>query len=153
MNDASRVCRLERFGHALSNRQRPGQGQRTVGNEFGQCGTFDELDHQGLDGTRLLDPVNGGDIGMVERGKHPRLTLETKEAIGIAGEEVRQNLEGNVTAQSRIAGAIDLAHAPRTYQGDDLVLPESLSSRKSHKRTRRQLRGHCAPDLCADRPH
>jgi hypothetical protein len=45
---------------------------------------------------------------MVQRGEHLRLTLEAREAIGIRREELRQNLERDITPQLGISRAIDL---------------------------------------------
>ncbi len=58
---------------------------------------------------------------MVERGEHPRFALEAGEAVGIRGEDARQNLERDVAPELRVARAIHLAHAAGAEQRLDLV--------------------------------
>jgi len=51
---------------------------------------------------------------MVQRRKHPRFALETREAIGVGGERLRQDLDRDLATELRIVCAIDLAHAAGT---------------------------------------
>ena len=48
---------------------------------------------------------------MIERGGGARLLLETPQAVRVGGKRCRQNLDGDVAVQARVARAIDLAHA------------------------------------------
>ena len=50
-----------------------------------------------------------------------RLALEARESIGIGRECPRQDLDGDVAAESRVARPIDFAHPAGTKRGDDLV--------------------------------
>ena len=47
---------------------------------------------------------------MIERGEQPRLTLEAREAVGVAREDPRQDLDRDVASQLRIVCAVHLAH-------------------------------------------
>ena len=47
---------------------------------------------------------------MIERGEHLRLALEAREAIGIGGERLGQDLDRDVAPELRVARAVDLAH-------------------------------------------
>ena len=58
---------------------------------------------------------------MRERGDGLRLALEARAAIRIVGERRRQDLDGDVAVEPRIAGAIDLAHAARADGAEHLV--------------------------------
>ena len=58
---------------------------------------------------------------MVERREHPRFALEARQAVGIRGEDARQNFERDVAPELRVARAIHLAHAARAEQCVDLV--------------------------------
>ena len=42
-----------------------------------------QLQHERGRGALLLDPVDAGDVRMVERGQHPRFALEPREAVGV----------------------------------------------------------------------
>ena len=60
-------------------------------------------------------------VRMVERRERLRLTLEPREPFGIAGEDVRENLDRDVAIESSVAGSVDLAHPARAQRRDDLV--------------------------------
>ena len=58
---------------------------------------------------------------MVERRQHLRFALEPGQALRVVGEEVRENLDGDVAVQLGVACPIDLAHAvePRRGRGNE----------------------------------
>ena len=51
---------------------------------------------------------------MVECGEHLRFAFEASQAIAVVGQMLRQDLDGDVALQLRVARAIDLAHATPT---------------------------------------
>jgi hypothetical protein len=61
---------------------------------------------------------------MIQRGYCARFLLE---AIAVGG--VGENLERDVAAEARIAGAVDFAHSTRPERGDDFVGAESCAGR------------------------
>jgi hypothetical protein len=50
------------------------------------------------------------DVGVIQRSQELCLTLEACEAIGIAGEQVWEDLYRDVAVQFFVAGAIHLSH-------------------------------------------
>ncbi len=58
----------------------------------------------------MFEPEYLCDVRMIERGERLRFALEARETLGVIGERRRQNLQGHVAAELRVAGAIDLAH-------------------------------------------
>jgi hypothetical protein len=56
---------------------------------------------------------------MVQGCEHFRFTLESTRAVGVADGRVWEDLERDVAIESRIAGAIHLAHA--ADQADDFI--------------------------------
>ena len=77
------------------------------------------------DAAGLFEAVDGGDVRMVQRRERLRFALEPREAIGIAGERVRQDLDRDVAIQLRVARAVDLAHAAFADRRDDFVDAEA----------------------------
>jgi hypothetical protein len=63
----------------------------------------------------------------VTRLRTLRFALEAGEALGIEGEKVRQDLEGDLTIQRAVVRAVDLAHATPTERGENPIMPD-LSS-------------------------
>jgi hypothetical protein len=61
-----------------------------------------------------------------------RFPLKPRQAIRIGGEQLGQNLQGDVAIQLRIARAIDLAHPAGTQRSLDFVRTEASSGGQSH---------------------
>ena len=67
---------------------------------------------------------------MVEGAGRARLLLEAPQAVRHRCEKRgRQDLDRDLAAQARVAGAVDLAHAARAEGGEDLVGPEAGAGR------------------------
>ena len=69
----------------------------------------DELQHEGPHAGDVLEAVNGGDVGVIERREEVRLAREPRQAIGIARERVREDLQRDVAMQPRVVRPIDFA--------------------------------------------
>ena len=85
-----------------------------------------QLDHEGP----FFEPVDRGDVRMVERGQRLGFALEAQQAIGIARERLRQSLQCDVTIELRIAGAIALAHPTFVKERSDCIDAEAAAGRK-----------------------
>ena len=78
--------------------------------------------------------MDGDDVRVVERGDGLRFALEAGAALGVAGGAGGQHLDGDVAAQARVAGAVDLAHPAGADGGEDLVGAEAGARLESHRR-------------------
>jgi len=58
------------------------------------------------------DVMNGQDVRMIERSNRPRLVLETTQTVRITCKLGRKHLDRHITSEPRVAGAVDLTHAP-----------------------------------------
>lgn len=65
---------------------------------------------------------------MVQRRERLGFTLEAREAIGVAGERVGQDLERDIAIQLRIARAKHLAHAAFAELVEDAIGPERVTN-------------------------
>ena len=72
----------------------------------------------------LLEPVERGDVRVIQLSQEPGLPLEAVQALAVLGEGFREHLDGHVPAQLGVAGSVDLPHPTRTDGLDDLVLAE-----------------------------
>ena len=81
----------------------------------------------------FFEAVDRGDIRMVERREHLRLAFEAREPVGIAREELGQDLQRDVTIELRVTRTIDLAHAACAECRDDLVGAEARASGQRHE--------------------
>ena len=118
MDDALVVRRFDGVGDLTCNPQRFVDRQctaRLIGqtalDDVGERVTIDELENEVLNAVGFFETVDGADVGMIHRGEHPRLALEPRETIRGAREGARQDFDGDIPAQLRVARAIHFAHA------------------------------------------
>ncbi len=133
MHDAGAMRRLQGRGDLARHRQRFVDRQRARGEPFGERLSFDQLQDQELRAVLILEPVDRGDVWVVERREHPRLALEPRQPVAVLEEEVRQGLDRDVPVQVSVPRAIDLAHAAPAERGDDLVRADAGSGREGHR--------------------
>src|SRR5262249_33540718 len=67
----------------------------------------------------LLKPIDGCNIGMVERGQYFGLSLKTSQALRVVGNPVRQNLDRDVAFETGVGSAVDDTHAAFADARDD----------------------------------
>ena len=98
---------------------------------------------------------------MVQDPARAGLLLETAQAVGVGGEGRRQDLDRDVAAEPRVAGAVDLAHPPRADRREDLVGAESgaglrgiwwADSSGAGRIRRGGFAGYLPPESSATRP-
>ena len=80
----------------------------------------------------LADVVDGGDVGVVQDAGGLGLLLEAAQAIGVGGEGGGEDLDGDVAAEARVLGAVDLPHAAGADGGEDLVGAEAGAGGERH---------------------
>ncbi len=97
---------------------------------------FEELHHQEIGAILVADVVQRADVRMIQRRDSACFAIEPFTELRIAGELRRQDFDGDVASQPRIARAIDFAHPARSKRGHDLVRAEPSSSRKRHAERR-----------------
>jgi hypothetical protein len=78
---------------------------------------------------------------MIEGGDGLCLALEAFEALGIAGKDIRKNLQGDFTTELRVPGAVDLAHAAHADQRDDFVRPQATARNQLARNIHQSLVG------------
>jgi hypothetical protein len=85
---------------------------RALGNSVGERWALDKLHHERSRGASVLDTIDGRDVGMVQRRQHLRFPREAGEALGVLGEEVRQDREGDVAIELPVARAVTSPSPP-----------------------------------------
>ena len=132
MNDPSLVGGLQRVGDLVGDRHRLRDRQRPPLQPLGQRRALDELEDEGMHALRLLEAVDRPDVRVVERGQQPRFPFEARPPVGVRGEEGREDLDRDVTAEARVPRAIHLAHTTRADEVQDLIRPQPASGQ--HRR-------------------
>ncbi len=87
----------------------------------------------------LADFVDRADVRMVERGRGPRLSHESRPGARIIEAVRREDLDGDVPMEMFVVGAIDLAHAAGTELVDDAVVSEALTGTRQPVHDQRRV--------------
>ena len=127
------VRRFERLGDLPRDRQRfveRQSGPRAM--RSASVGPSTSSSTSARHAVRVLEPVDGADVRMIERGEHLRFALKPREPLGIGRERVGQDLQRDVATELRVARAIHLAHPARAEQADDLVDAERAAGFEGH---------------------
>jgi hypothetical protein len=132
MDDPRLMRGIERLRDLSRDGKRFVHGHRPTRHQIRERDAVDELQDQGMRIAGLLQPIDGGDVRMVQRGEHLGLALEAAQAVRIEGEQLGQHLQRDITIQPGIARAIDLAHAADANGHDDFILTEPAPGRQRH---------------------
>jgi len=60
----------------------------------------------------LLEPVNGSDVGMVQKRQKLRLSLEPGDTFLVSRELLGKNLDSNVPVELPVSGSVDFSIPP-----------------------------------------
>ena len=81
---------------------------------------------------RFLQAVDGADVGVVERGQHLGLALESRQPVRVRGHRRGQDLEGDLALQLAVAGAVNFSHSPRPQGRAHFVRAEPGAGEERH---------------------
>ena len=109
-------------------------GDGTSCNPLGQGLTGHELEHEIMRVPGLLEPVDRGDVGVVQRRENFGLSLEARQSLRVSGKRFGQDFDGDVPAEFSVLGSEDLAHPAFANRLDDLVVAEHLAGLDRHER-------------------
>ena len=130
MDDPARV----RGGHGVRHRHRDAQqlvqAQAMPRDERVEAGAPHVLHHDEVDVAVRLDLVDRDDVRMVQRGGRLRFLEKAAPAAFVVHPVGRQDLDGDLAAQPRIAGAIHFAHPARANRREHFVDAEPRSGGK-----------------------
>ena len=108
-------------------------GQGAARDEGAEGLALEQLGDGEVDAGGLADVEEEEDVGVGECGDGLRLALEASKRLRVAREVIGKNLDGDVAAEARLAGAVDLAHPTRAEGGEDLVRTEAGAGGQSHE--------------------
>ena len=111
MHDAQLVGGFHRFGDLPRNRQGVLDWHRAGADHVREGWPLDELQNERADAARFFEPVNGGDVRVIECAQHAGFGHEPRDAVVLIGEHARENLERDVATQMLVVRPIDIAHA------------------------------------------
>jgi hypothetical protein len=111
-----------------------------TGQEIRQRGTFDQFEHERLDTIGLFEPMDRGDVGVIQGRERLGFALEPRDAVGVSREVLGQDLQRNVAIELRIARAIDHAHPALAEWRKDFIGADPGANRDCHVRSNHKSR-------------
>jgi hypothetical protein len=132
MDDADAMCRVERVGDLAGNCQRLVDRHRPVSEPIGEGRPFDQFKDQRLDTAAVLESVDAGNIGMAQRCQGPGFALETGDPLGVARNQVGDDLQRDLSPEPAVPGAVNLTHSACAKGRDDFVRAEPVANREGH---------------------
>ena len=106
-----------------------------------QIVAFNQFHDERTDTARFFETMDVRDVGVIQRRQRLRFAREPGQAIGIAGEGVRQDLQRDVAIQLRVVCAIHLAHATCAEGGANLIRADTGGNLKEHGRASQETDG------------
>ena len=110
-----RLCDLSRDRECLFDWNRP------AGDVVRKRLAINELQREGICAGVLLEAVDPGNVRVVERSQCARLPLEAAQSIGVGREDLRQDLQSDVTLELWVTRPINFPHTPGPDDGDDFI--------------------------------
>ncbi len=114
MDDPAVVRRLQPLGDLQRDLQRLVEGQRSRLELLRQRLPLGQLHDQEVHAVVVLDLVDAGDVGVVQRGQRLGLALEARQPLGRGGHRFGQHLQRDLAVELGVHGAIDRAHTSLT---------------------------------------
>ena len=127
MDDAPLVRGFESLGDLARDRKRLIQRNRTTGDALREVVTLDQFHHEGSQAPAFFEPVDRGDVRMIERGEHFRFALKTRETIRVRRDRGRQNLDRDLTFQPGVGRPKYLTHPAFADLSGDVVDADSVA--------------------------
>jgi hypothetical protein len=93
------------------------------------------LHHEELEAVLAAHVEQRADVWVAERRDHPCFAVETVSELGIGSEIRREDLDGDGPVETRVAGAIDLAHAARAQRDRDFIGAKPSARLEGHLTT------------------
>ncbi len=140
VNDPLLVRRLERLGDLAGDGQGLLERDRPALQSLGEVFALDELHHERADAVRLLEAVDRGDVRVLKLGEELCLALEAGEALGVGGEHLGEDLDGDLALQLRVGRAVDDPHPALAEGAGDLVGAECRADLHESPRASRSSR-------------
>ena len=130
MDDAARVCGRDGVRDRNRDAQQLVQAQSLPRDDRVERGAAHVLHDDEVDGAFRLDMVNRDDVRMVEGGGGLRFLEKAAPAAFVVHPVGRQDLDGDLAAEARIAGPIHFAHPARANRCEHFVDAEPRSGGK-----------------------
>jgi hypothetical protein len=130
VEDAFVVSGSEPFRYLTEEWKSLFDGKWMARDSVGEGFAFDELHDQKAPARRFLEPVESCHVRVIQRREETRFALESGKPLGVVVDSFRQDFDGDVPAELRIARPVDDPHPPSPELLQDLVMGEGRSNHR-----------------------
>ena len=106
---------------------------RAAGDPLREVLALDELHHERRHAVTLFEPVDPGDVRMIERREHFRFALKPRQPILVGSEYRRQDLDRDLAFQPGVGRAKHLPHSAFADLSGDIVDANSRAGRECQR--------------------
>ena len=132
VNDAGLVRLRERIRQLAGDLKGLLQRRSSASQQLPECRAFDELHHDEELAVELPDVVDGDDAGVIQGGRRSCFVLEAPDGARVRERLDAENFDGDLAAELRVSCPIDLAHAARSEQSENLVWATERTGSEGH---------------------
>jgi len=127
MDDAFGMRRIERVGNVDGDGEKGIELHGSAGDHVLQSFALEAL--HGDEGLAifLADIIDGANVGMIQRGRGLRFTLEAHEGLRILRNSVGQKFQCDEAPEASVLGLVDNAHPAPAELLEDTVMGNSLA--------------------------
>ena len=127
VHDPARMRRLEGVGDLGPQLEQRLERQRPRRQPFAQRFPFEQLHRDEGPPLVLVDVEDRADVGVLQRGRRPRLALKPFERLRVPDELFGQKLQRDAAAELDVLGLVDDAHAAASHSGEDAIVRNGLT--------------------------
>ena len=127
------MCDLQCIRHFHADFQHFIQRQRTFSQPLRDRLPFEQLHHQVVDSILRADVVEVANVGMIQGGDSPGLTLQPLPQLRGRGKMGGKNFDGHLAVQASVVRAIHFAHAACSKRCDDFVRSKFCAGGEGHE--------------------
>ena len=132
MQHAARVRGLQRVGEVDAVIKERADLERPPSEALMECLALEQLHDEEAAIVVATHVEQRADVRVIERGNRARLAVEARLGLRVADASGGQDLHGDVPVETRVPGAIDLAHAARADSRENFVGAEARARRQGH---------------------
>jgi hypothetical protein len=133
MDDALVVCGGEAVGELGAVVDGAACGNGAGVEFFAERVAFQKFGNEERRAAGFADVVNGENVRVIQRGDGAGLLFETAQALSVARERFRKDLQRHFAAETRVARAIHFAHAAGADQRNDFVRSNFAANGEGHQ--------------------
>jgi hypothetical protein len=105
---------------------------RALRDAVGKRWPLDQLHDQGSGAVVAFEPVDGGDVGVIQRREDLGFTSKPGEPLSVRGHRVRQDLDGDLSLEPGVQRPVHLPHPANSNLRGDLVGADAGAGRQGH---------------------